>query len=82
MANAIFLGVKRYVESSPPAGSFIAWRKQGNQTEQLKTYKIVRGDTLSEIALKHSVSAKKLKLANGLINDSIKIGQLLRIPNS
>ena len=82
MANAIFLGVKRYIESNPPAGSFIAWRKQGNRTEGTKTYKIVRGDTLSEIALKHRVSATQLKRANGLVSDTIKIGQLLRIPNS
>jgi len=82
MANAIFLGVKRYIESNPPAGSFIAWRKQGNRTEGVETYKIVRGDTLSEIALKHRVSATQLKRANGLVNDTIKIGQLLRIPNS
>lgn len=82
MANAIFLGVKRYIESNPPAGSFIAWRKQGNRTEGTKTYKIVRGDTLSEIALKHRVSATQLKRANGLVSDTVKIGQLLRIPKS
>ena len=82
MAKAIFTGVKRYMESSPPAGSFIAWRKQGKRKEDSQTYKIVSGDTLSGIALKHRVSAKRLKIANGLSTDSIKIGQLLRIPNS
>jgi len=82
MAKAIFTGVKRYIESNPPAGSFIAWRKQGKRSEHVQTYKIVSGDTLSGIALKHRVSAKQLKLANGLNGDSIKIGQLLRIPSS
>ena len=81
MAKAIFTGVKRYMESSPPAGSFIAWRKQGKRSENVQTYKIVRGDTLSGIALKHRISANELKLANGLNNDAIRIGQLLRIPN-
>jgi N-acetylmuramoyl-L-alanine amidase len=82
MAKAIFTGVKRYMESSPPAGSFIAWRKQGKRTAHVQTYKIVRGDTLSGIALKHRISARDLKRANGLNGDSIRIGQLLRIPSS
>jgi N-acetylmuramoyl-L-alanine amidase len=82
MAKAIFTGVKRYMESSPPAGSFIAWRNQGKRTAHVQTYKIVRGDTLSGIALKHRISARDLKRANGLNGDLIRIGQLLRIPSS
>lgn len=81
MAKAIYTGVKSYVGQNPPLGSYLAWKKQANPAE-LATYKIVRGDTLSAIASKHSVSAERLKTYNGLRNDRIKIGQLLKIPTS
>jgi len=81
MAMAIFTGVKRYMGKNPPAGSYLAWKAQGGDG-QLATYRIVRGDTLSAIASKHSVSAERLKTFNGLMNDRLKIGQLLKIPTS
>ncbi len=81
MANAIFYGVKRYVDENPPSGSFLAWKKQG-QDDTLASYKIERGDTLSDIALKYRVSAEDLKRVNGLDTDMIRIGQVLKIPAS
>lgn len=81
MAKAIFTGVKSYVGRNPPLGSYLAWKNQVKPAD-LATYKIVRGDTLSAIAFKHSVSAERLKTYNGLRNDRIKIGQLLKIPTS
>ena len=81
MAMAIFTGVQKYMTENPPAGSYLAWQSQGGDG-QLATYRIVRGDTLSAIANKHSVSAERLKTYNGLMNDRLKIGQLLKIPTS
>jgi len=81
MAKAIYTGVKSYVGRNPPLGSYLAWKNQVKPAD-LATYKIVRGDTLSAIAFKHSVSAERLKTYNGLRNDRIKIGQLLKIPTS
>ncbi len=81
MAKAIFTGVKNYLQKNPPAGSYLAWKKQGGET-QLATYRIESGDTLSGIAVKHRVSAESLKEINGLRGDVIRIGQVLRIPNS
>jgi N-acetylmuramoyl-L-alanine amidase len=43
-------------------------------------YVIARGDTLSEIASRYNVSLGHLRSANGLRNDSIRVGQVLRIP--
>lgn len=79
MATAIFRGVRDYLANSPPAGSYLAWKKGGGEAE-VATYKIVRGDTLSTIAMKHRVSAKALKDFNGLKGDVIRTGQVLRIP--
>lgn len=81
MARAIFYGVKRYIDENPPAGSYLAWKRQGGD-DKLKSYKIVRGDTLSGIASKYRVSADLLKKVNGLRSDTIRIGQVLKIPTS
>lgn len=81
MARAIFRGVRDHLTSNPPAGSYLAWKKQGNSSDP-STYKIERGDTLSAIAVKHRVSAEALKKLNGLRSDSIRTGQVLKIPAS
>lgn len=46
------------------------------------TYTVVKGDTLSHIALRYKVTVGALKTANGLKTDVIQIGQQLKIPSS
>lgn len=79
LANAIFRGVKDSMQSNPPNGSYLAWVKQGKGEDEV-THVIERGDTLSEIASRYRVSFKKLKDLNGLRNDTIRVGQKLKIP--
>ncbi len=79
IANAIFKGVRDAMQYNPPAGSYLAWVKQGREDDPI-THVIERGDTLSEIAQRYRVSFKKLKDYNGLRNDTIRIGQKLKIP--
>ena len=79
LANAIFEGVKASMQSSPPYGSYLAWVKQG-KSDEVKTHVIERGDTLSEIAERYRVPFRKLKDFNGLRNDTIHLGQKLKIP--
>ncbi len=81
MAKAIFKGIDTYIGSNPPPGSFLAWKKRGGD-KKMPTYKIESGDTLSGIAVKHRVSAKSLMQVNGLNSESIRIGQILKIPSS
>jgi N-acetylmuramoyl-L-alanine amidase len=81
MAKAIFKGVTRFMRRNPPAGSYLAWKKRGG-VEELQTYIIERGDTLSKIASKYQVSAEELKRTNGLRTDRILVGQTLKIPGS
>jgi N-acetylmuramoyl-L-alanine amidase len=81
MAKAIFSGVKSYLTAHPPTGTFLAWKGQDG-SKKMATYTIVSGDTLSGIANRHRVTAEQLKSFNGLMNDRIKIGQLLKIPTS
>ena len=44
-----------------------------------KTYTVNKGDTLSVIAKKYSVSVTDLRSWNGLKNDNVKIGQVLKV---
>ncbi|MBT4163050.1 MAG: LysM peptidoglycan-binding domain-containing protein, partial [Gammaproteobacteria bacterium] len=79
LAKAIFNGVRSSMQSNPPAGSYLAWVKQGNNQPAV-THVIERGDTLSEIASRYRVSFKRLKEINGLRSDTIRVGQKLKIP--
>lgn len=81
MAKAIFAGIKHYIDTNPPPGTYLAWKKRG-AGEKLKTYQIVRGDTLSGIASKYRVSADQIRQANDLSSDILRIGQVLKIPAS
>ncbi len=81
LANAIFDGITRYLRDNPPAGSFLAWKNNGESGKSL-TYVIERGDTLSQIATKYRVNFENLKKLNGLNNNTILIGQVLKIPAS
>jgi len=70
MANAIMSGLKTYLSKRPPDNTLFA----------AKTHTIKRGDTLSELAEKYQTSSKQLKNVNGLEGDTLRIGQVLRIP--
>lgn len=78
MAKAIFDGVKTYFESQPPAGTWLAWKQSAGPRE----YVIAKGDTISGIAKRHSVSVKRLLEFNRLSDASIRVGQRLQIPAS
>lgn len=43
------------------------------------TYKVVAGDTLSEIAVKYHTTVANIKALNGLKSDTIYVGQVLKV---
>ena len=45
-------------------------------------HRIARGETLSEIAQRYRISLSSLRRANNLTSDTIRIGQVLKIPTS
>lgn len=45
-------------------------------------YAVQKGDTLGHIALRFNVSSGDIRKANGLKNDKLQIGQVLRIPGT
>jgi N-acetylmuramoyl-L-alanine amidase len=76
LAGAILAGIKEYFASYPPPGTRLAKRGEGRR------HVIDRGDTLLEIARHYRVSLSSLRNANSLQNDTIRVGQVLTIPES
>ncbi|MDD3695644.1 MAG: LysM peptidoglycan-binding domain-containing protein, partial [Lentisphaeria bacterium] len=62
------------VQSKPEPG------KSAKTGEKFIELVIQKGDTLSGIAANSGVSVQRLKEYNGLKNDQIRIGQVLKLP--
>lgn len=71
VAGAIFNGIKDYFSKYPPPGTQIAAVRQ---------HTIARGETLSALAAQYRVSVERLRAANQLKGDRIRVGQVLAIP--
>ncbi len=83
MAGAIYQGIKSHFWNKPPAYTYIAYKKNGGYNKAGKrTYKVVRGDTLSVIASRHGIALNMLRKENSLKGDKIRVGQVLKIPAS
>ena len=69
------------VQNAAPAASATrgAARTQGRQAGY--EHKVQAGQTLSEIASAYKVSVDKIKQANGLNSDIIRVGQVLFVPD-
>jgi N-acetylmuramoyl-L-alanine amidase len=78
---AIANGIVRYFAEYPPPDTLFAQRYTDERPEELE-YVISRGDTLSDIADRFNVPLSILRRANALRGDRIRIGQVIRIPNS
>lgn len=76
VAQVIGDGVQDYFYLSPPPGTWIAANRQPLR------YRVVRGDTLGEIANRYRVSLYSLRRANGLNGDTIHVGSELLIPTT
>jgi len=75
LAQAMMQGIREYFKNSPPPGT---WLAQAARRE----HRISRGDTLSGIAQRYRVSLSSLRATNKLDSDRIRVGQVLRIPET
>jgi len=82
LARAIFAGIEAHFRTNPPPASLLAWQRDHGRSTAGNEYRIQPGDTLSEIASRHNVPVGRLKQANELNGDVIRVGQVLRIPRS
>ncbi|HIP53040.1 MAG TPA: AMIN domain-containing protein [Chromatiales bacterium] len=75
LAKAMMKGIRNYFRRYPPPGTLLAKNAP-------KRHVIHRGETLSGIAQQYRIGIAKLRRANGLNGDRIRIGQVLHIPES
>ena len=75
LVRAIHRGVVNYWRDNPPPGTLLAQIAGGEMS-----YRIQRGDTLSGIAARHGTSVARIRQANGLAGNRIRVGQVLTIP--
>ncbi|WP_074780226.1 N-acetylmuramoyl-L-alanine amidase [Halopseudomonas bauzanensis] len=81
LARAMHSGIRSYFHRNPPPGTRIAALKSNGQLAQgPREHMVTRGDTLSMIATRYEVSLASLRQANGLGNDQIRVGQVLKVP--
>lgn len=73
VANAVFRGVRSYFRKNPPPGTVLA--------QDRHQYQIKSGDTLGAIAKRYRVSLAALRSRNRLNDDTLQVGQILRIPS-
>ncbi len=76
IAAAIAAGIEDYFYAYPPTDTWLA----NNRSEG--SHVVARGETLSGIAQRHSVSLRRLRSANDLRGDMVKVGEVLKIPAS
>ena len=80
LSRAISRGIIAYFDQHPPPGTYYAARKAQQHATQ---HRITSGETLSGIAQRYRVTLASLMRYNQLKNDDvIRVGQVLRIPNS
>ena len=90
---AIYEGLLSYFDAHAVEGTWVHWDKQVKDKSErtaasstakkiAKKYKVRYGDTLSELAHKHSISVVELRRYNKLKSDSIRVGQVIKIPAS
>lgn len=76
IARALAAGIRDHMQVHAPVGTLVAWQR--DQGERRHT--IERGDTLSAIAVRYGISTQRLRDANGLRTDNIRVGQTIVIP--
>ncbi|MEL0586737.1 MAG: N-acetylmuramoyl-L-alanine amidase [Candidatus Thiodiazotropha sp. (ex. Lucinoma kazani)] len=77
VAKALMKGIRAYFKFQPPPGSWLA----ANQAAKApRKHVISSGDTLIAIANRYQISINRLRNANELKGDTIRIGQVLQIP--
>ncbi|MFT2109823.1 N-acetylmuramoyl-L-alanine amidase [Marinomonas sp. 2405UD68-3] len=79
LASSISKGVVASFSKNPPVGTLLDWKQRQSRS---RVYTVSKGDTLSEIAKKNDVSLSRLRGANNIKNDVIRIGQKLIVPTS
>lgn len=79
LARAVLGGIRRYFDGNPGRGVLTAAARPEEPRRDIR-HVIRRGDTLSAIADRYNTSMQRIRAANGLRSDTVRLGQTLRIP--
>lgn len=77
LAGAILEGVRNYFHAHPLPGTWIAANRQ-----RPREHIVMRGETLALIAQQHGVSLSQLRAENKIGSNTIRPGDILRLPGS
>ena len=77
LAEAILDGIRNYFRSTPPPGTWFALESNRARASR---HVVTRGESLSVIAARHGTSVAALRSANKLVQDSVRVGDVLEIP--
>jgi N-acetylmuramoyl-L-alanine amidase len=80
LASAIVGGVRGYFSRTPPPGTWFASEESTPAPLLASSYVVGRGDSLSAIAQRHGVGLDRLRAANRLRGDTVRVGEKLTIP--
>lgn len=72
--------VKKVAEKTSTQKAAPAKTKPVASKTAVRKHLVVRGDTLTDIALKYGVSSRSIKAANNMKTDNVLLGQTLKIP--
>lgn len=79
VARSIFDGIRGYFENYRPL-RYVESGAERQAHAEPRRHEVQRGDTLSEIAERYRVESARLRRANGLEGDLLRVGQVLQIP--
>ncbi len=74
IANAVFTGIYKHFVDAPPQNTLFAQRKRAIQ------HTVRSGESLSALAARYSVSLEELRAYNNLQANTLRIGQVLKVP--
>ncbi len=74
IANAVFQGIYKHFTQAPPQDTLFAQKKRAIK------HTVRSGESLSVLAARYSVTSKNLKAYNNLKSNSLRIGQVIKIP--
>lgn len=79
LARAVLGGIRRYFDGNPGRGVLTVATRPEESRRDIR-HVIRRGDTLSALADRYNTSMQRIRAANGLRSDTVRLGQTLRIP--
>ncbi|MGB5132518.1 MAG: N-acetylmuramoyl-L-alanine amidase [Steroidobacteraceae bacterium] len=79
LAGAMHAGVRRYFYDNPPPGTRLAMLAAREHGQALR-HVVSRGETLSDVAGRYSVSVDALRRQNRLLDGQLTTGTILEIP--